>query len=563
MIPHSPRPPRLAFLTLPGLGHFTLDLLRALPAPGLLEVEHFEVRRPQDVAAALAWTDDPGRDALWFEFCWPPFPTLIDRTDFAGRRVLMRVHRVEAFDTNHAAKAPWHKVDDVVVVAGEVAQRLREVAPGIDATTRLSLVHNGVDLDRFRPAEAPDPFRIGWCGWLSLRKNPTLALEILHRLRALDVRYSLHIATMGAETVATGTFLHLVERMGLASAVHIIEGIPQDRMPEWHAQNGVLLSTSLHESFGYAIAEAAAVGCDLAVLDFPAAAEFWPEAVRFATVEEAVALIRAARPHRWRRLISERFSLVRQAETIRELLRAPRHAAANAPEATVPIRHGSWEGRFLLRDRTDHIQRVVASSGRFYEAEMLEDLRGRLTPGSLFLDIGANIGNHALFAAGVCDARVLAFEPSAELARHCRDNLALNGLADRAEVRIQGVGDRPGRARLLPGPAGNAGMTRLDLMADAAAEIEVVCLDDAMAGIGLAPSAIKIDVEGMESAVLRGAREMLRHRPAVYVEAATPGAFLEVRLTLEEAGYAPMARFNATPTWLFLPDEAQTPPHCT
>ena len=34
-----------------------------------------------------------------------------------------------------------------------------------------------------------------------------------------------------------------------------------------------------------------------------------------------------------------------------------------------------------MRDRADHVQRTVALSGRFYEAEMVQDLSGRLAPG--------------------------------------------------------------------------------------------------------------------------------------------------------------------------------------
>ena len=111
------RPPRLAFLTLPELGHFAPDLLRSLPRPGVLEVRHLALRNPrEDLAAALAWADDPARDAIWFEFCWPPIPGLIAETDFAGRRVVVRIHRIEAYGTGHAARAPWHKVDDALVV---------------------------------------------------------------------------------------------------------------------------------------------------------------------------------------------------------------------------------------------------------------------------------------------------------------------------------------------------------------------------------------------------------------------------------------------------------------
>ncbi len=68
---------------------------------------------------------------------------------------------------------------------------------------------------------------------------------------------------------------------------------------------------------------------------------------------------------------------------------------------------------------------------------------------------------------------------------------------------------------------------------------------------------MKIDVEGMESAVVHGARAMLlRARPAVYIEAATDEAFAAVDALLSPLGYEPEAQFNATPTWLFVPTAA-------
>ena len=539
---------RVAFLLLRGLDHFAHDLLAALPGEEV-EARAFYVAGTQDIAQALAWADDPARDALWFEFCWPPFPELIAQTDFGGRRVVVRVHRIEAYGTDHAARAPWHKVTDAVVVSEDMGRRLRGAVPHLSETTRLHVVHNGLDLARYAVAAAPDPFRVGWCGWMSLHKNPNLALEVLHRLRGDDPRYELHVATKGGEPVAVDSFVHLVRRMGLGGAVHISEGLSQREMPGWHARNGVLLSTSAYESFGYAIAEAAAVGCDLAMLDNAAAGEFWPEAVRFATVEEAVRLIRQARPHRWRVHVAGRFSLARQVAAVRALLAHPSPALI---EDTVPVAHGTWRGRFLVRDRADHIQRTVAATGRFYEAEMLEDLRSRLAPGAVFVDVGANVGNHALFAAGVCGARVIAFEPSPPLADHCAANLTVNGVAGQVILRQQGIGACSGRARAVPGPTGNSGMTRLDVT-DSAGEIEVVSLDDVLDAIGYLPSAVKVDVEGMELTVLRGAERTLRLcRPALYVEAADAVAFEAVSAFLRPLGYEAAARFNATPTYLFV-----------
>src|SRR5271166_3675186 len=185
-----PRAPRLAMMTLPTLDHFTGDLLAHLPAASGWEVRKFHLTSPATLGEALAWTDEP-RDAIWFEFCWPPFPALIGATDFGGRRVIVRVHRIEATETPHVANTPWEKVDDVIVVSPDMEQRVMAVASEITLTSRLHLVCNGVDTERFAPPTVWNPFRIGWCGLMTLRKNPTLVLQILARLRETDAQYHL------------------------------------------------------------------------------------------------------------------------------------------------------------------------------------------------------------------------------------------------------------------------------------------------------------------------------------------------------------------------------------
>jgi glycosyltransferase involved in cell wall biosynthesis len=307
-------------MMLPNLDHFTADLLAGLPAASGWEVRKFLVTGAATLQAALAWTDDPGRDAIWFEFCWPPFPAMIDAADFGGRRVIVRVHRIEATETPHVANTAWEKVHDVIVVSPDMAQRVVAVAPEIPLVSRLTLVCNGVDTNRFVPGLGRDPFRIGWCGLMTLRKNPTLALQILAALRAVDARYHLRLCGMGGEPLALESFTHLARRLELTGFIRSDGRVSQADMPAWHAANGVLLHTSLHEGLSYAVLEAAASGCDLAVFDHPGSAECWPEAVLFGSVEEAVRLIRAAAPDRWRDYVCGRYSLERQISEVSAVL---------------------------------------------------------------------------------------------------------------------------------------------------------------------------------------------------------------------------------------------------
>lgn len=314
------RSPRLAILTLPSLDHFTGDLIAHLPTASGWTVKKFPVIGPDAIPQALAWTNDPMHDALWFEFCWPPFPSLIGTVDFGGRRVIVRVHRIEATETSHVANTPWEKVDDVIVVSPDMKQRVLRMAPEVAFVTRLHIVPNGVETERFELGANWNPLAIGWCGVLTLRKNPTLALQIFAKLHAADKRYRLNLCGMGAESLAQETFTHLSNRLDLRNAIHWHGNVSQAEMPAWHAANGVLLHTSLHESFGYAIAEAAATGCDLAVFDHPGAEDTWPAQTLFGTVDEAVELIRAARPERWRGHVVANFSLKQQIAVISAML---------------------------------------------------------------------------------------------------------------------------------------------------------------------------------------------------------------------------------------------------
>ncbi|HEY7580246.1 MAG TPA: glycosyltransferase family 4 protein [Acetobacteraceae bacterium] len=311
---------RLAFLLLHGLDHFAHDLIVRLPDVAGWDVRPFYVARRSDLDSALAWTDQPDTDALWFEFCWPPFPALVRALDFAGRRIVVRVHRIEATETPHVANMSWEKVDDVIVVSPDMEARVLAAAPEIAVTSRLSLVCNGVDTERFTHSMDWNPFRIGWCGLLTLRKNPTLALQVLARLHAMDPRYHLSMCGMGGESLAQETFVHLAKRLGLLGAIRWENNIPQARMPAWHAANGILLHTSLHEGLSYAVLEAAASGCDLAVLDHPGAAACWPERILFGSVDEAVDLVRGAQPGRWREHVCERYSLDGQIKAVSEIL---------------------------------------------------------------------------------------------------------------------------------------------------------------------------------------------------------------------------------------------------
>lgn len=146
-------------------------------------------------------------------------------------------------------------------------------------------------------------------------------------------------------------------------------------------------------------------------------------------------------------------------------------------------------------------------------------LLGEAVPtGGTVLEGGAHLGFltvHAARAVGP-DGRVIAFEPNPDIHAVLRDNLAVNGVAERVEIVPKALGDAPGRARFY---VREDTSSLLDLALDARpVEVEVVRADEAVAG---PVDVVKLDVEGSEPAALRGMEGLLaspRSPGALFVE---------------------------------------------
>lgn len=226
----------------------------------------------------------------------------------------------------------------------------------------------------------------------------------------------------------------------------------------------------------------------------------------------------------------------------------PQNTTSDAVEAVV--RYADHQFRFVHDDPQDHIFSILRSSGSFYELELLEMLADLLRPGDLIVDAGANIGTHSIFWAGICRARVIAFEPVPGNAAILRRNVALNGLGDSIRVEEVGLGAAPGTARSVSGAEHNRGMTTLVL--DEGGTIKVSRLDDFRFESPV--RLLKIDVEGMERQVLEGAVKTLkRDHPYIALEAADRASFLSIARFLGPLGYKVVGTYNYTPTHLFVP----------
>ena len=188
-----------------------------------------------------------------------------------------------------------------------------------------------------------------------------------------------------------------------------------------------------------------------------------------------------------------------------------------APPGTV-VRQMRDGFKLELRPRSDEYERNMFFS-RTYEPATLATFDRFIKPGDTVLDIGANIGLMTLKAATLAGptGRVIAFEPNPEVYPRLERHVALNGLRN-VEVRRHALGATPGS---LPIYVGASNVTNASLVAHegdrVVAEVPIHRLDDIM---GDRPAHfIKIDVEGFEAEVLKGAAQLLaRCRPTILME---------------------------------------------
>jgi FkbM family methyltransferase len=161
------------------------------------------------------------------------------------------------------------------------------------------------------------------------------------------------------------------------------------------------------------------------------------------------------------------------------------------------------------------------------ETEEIRFLRALDLTGKVVYDIGAFEGLLTLYFSRKA-RQVVAWEPNTPSRIKLSTNLSLNQIGN-VIVRDVGLSDRSGDATLvydplMPGAASAAGAVADQIrgLAPEIAEVamRVVTLDDDMRNNALPPpDLMKIDVEGMERAVLVGAERIVReHGPALYIE---------------------------------------------
>ena len=277
------------------------------------DVEFLCTRNPADIIAAAGKAD-----IVWLEFCTNAAVELSRQAFMQKKKLFIRLHGYEAFDTTFSRQLDYRAVTAMVFPGVEIYRIFLEACGDAGRAARSVIIPNGVDTGVFKPSSSLSPYNVAWVGHIELKKDPMMMLQILDHVVSRNKQIKFHVA---------GEFTHFRTRVYIENWLKKSPNFANirfyghiDDISGWYADKGVILSTSMHESFGLSIGEAMAVGCAPVIYSYSGAELMWPADALFTTVEEAARKISEARPGRYCDFIAQEYPITRWRDAIKELL---------------------------------------------------------------------------------------------------------------------------------------------------------------------------------------------------------------------------------------------------
>ena len=195
-------------------------------------------------------------------------------------------------------------------------------------------------------------------------------------------------------------------------------------------------------------------------------------------------------------------------------LRRRRRLHTPLPEVALPtlpaeaVELDTAIGTLWFDGADEQLVRWIRSQG-VWEADVMKLLGRTLRPGGVFVDVGAHVGFHSVLAGQLVGpaGKVFAVEPAPWAVDLLRANVRRHGLD--VTVLPFAASDEAGTVRLALDEAHRSGAHLSE--AEDAVEVQAAPLDELLPDVAV--DVLKVDVEGAEPLVLRGARSLLRRSP--------------------------------------------------
>jgi len=215
-----------------------------------------------DVAIARK-QEDIDLDADVRIFMWADKMAVDTLNQVKDNRNIVFVRRYEYF-TGAIEMIPWDKVSKAVFVNDVFAESFEKRIGGIKPT----VIYNGVDPDAWTFKERAHGKKIAVVGYVNLKKNLPLAMQILAELPR---DYEMHLAGAPQDGATVVYVNHLAETLGL----NVTFAGQVRSMDKWLEDKNYLLSTAISEGCPNNVIEAMAKGIKPVVHNWPGAEQIF------------------------------------------------------------------------------------------------------------------------------------------------------------------------------------------------------------------------------------------------------------------------------------------------
>lgn len=278
------------------------------------ETKHVRVTNYNQIDEGMQWAD-----ICWFEWCDELVIYGSKLSIAKEKKIICRLHRYEAL-TDYPRQVTWDNVDKLIIVADHLKKFLLAQIPDLENKVDIVTIKNGVNIGKYKFQERKPGFNVAYIGYIHARKNPALILQIMNALVKKDKRYKLYVAGQFQDPLIELYCNDQISKMNLKSNI-IFQGWQND-IGRWLDNKNYILSASIHESFGYGIAEAMSRGVKPVIHNFLFADEIWGKKFMYNSIDEAVKMITENdyNSEQYRAFIENNYSLKKQLIGIRNLL---------------------------------------------------------------------------------------------------------------------------------------------------------------------------------------------------------------------------------------------------
>jgi glycosyltransferase involved in cell wall biosynthesis len=259
----------------------------------------------------------------WGDICW--FDGGGEMVVEASRRVerkriVVSLRRCDIRD-RWVKQVQWENVDILVQIGSSaVEETLLPQVPDLRNRTRLVVVPNGVNLDRYLFRRRMHGKSLACMGCLTMEANPAFLLQCMQKLHYIDPQYRLFFSGLFESPSLEQYIRYMVQTLDLAHVV-FFEPYPGD-LNGWLSDKHFVVAAGIGENQVEALLAGMACGLKPVIHNFPGAAKLFPTRYLFNIAEQFCeqVLSQDYEGESYRRFVQDRYPLQVQLKTVNGIL---------------------------------------------------------------------------------------------------------------------------------------------------------------------------------------------------------------------------------------------------